>query len=550
MVDLALGPAPLTGAPARLWRAPAIIGAAFAAFAVWYFWSWALSAGEAGWIAALFVVPPLLVGGLIAGLIRLAVAGLGHDALRDLRTVLYGARRARRPAFARLFDALLAALFGAQLISVRSLATGLAIAAAAFLASLTLWALVVPGDAFTLLVESGPASRLGADPRASTLRWFAWLFLAGAPATLVAFLGVRLAARSTRRWFGLPLLFTLGIVLPLAVAVFLLGASHAWFQGVPSLVWIIHTGLLDVLRPTVWTFREPAAAAIYLIFLPSALFVALAYGLPTVRLLAHGAGPSAALARQHPVRAAMFVLLAMCFVINTALVMARAEATAFPGDSVDGTGTHYLAEQDRLFAQAQTLMFGDRERTTLYRLTPGAVRVTIAGDQDVYGQHRDAVADNLATFSRLTGRGFTLDPLTNAAHTLTIAFVPTARISTWGWRSGPALQAALARRALCRTLPRQGRIYIGSDLPGDMIRHCIAHELAHYVGLFGHACLARPSVLCGQDEPGGLTEADTRIIAALYGPSLANGMPRDLALKVISQRLETTNDLDNNSPGY
>lgn len=86
--------------------------AAVAGFAAWYFWPWQLALDEALWIAALFVIPPLIVWCVIAGLLRIAFAGLDHDALRSLRGVLYGARRSRWPAVVRLYAALLGALLG------------------------------------------------------------------------------------------------------------------------------------------------------------------------------------------------------------------------------------------------------------------------------------------------------------------------------------------------------------------------------------------------------------------------------------------------------
>lgn len=549
MVDLAITPAPLAATPGRLWRAPVAVAAAFTAFAVWYFWSWSLSAGEAAWIAALFVVPPLLVGGLIAGLIRLAVAGLGHDALRDLRTVLYGVRRARWPAFARLFDALLDALFGPRLISIRSIAVGLAIYTLAFVFGLTLWALVVPGDALTLLVEHGLATRHGVDFRSSTVQWLALLFPAGAPAFLAAALGTRIAGRLLHRWTGLAVLLLMGAALPCALLVPGLGLVHASFESEISLPWILAMGLRDVVRPTAWAFREPTTAALYPIFLPSALFLTLAFSLPVVRTLVHGLGPAAVAARRHPLRAALLIVLAVCVLANTGLVMARAGVASTALRTAEPAAPPGMALQERLVAQAATLIF-DGDRATLRRLAPGDVQVTVVGDQAVYREHRDTLAANLATFGRLTGRDMTLGSQPGAVHTLTIAFVPEAQFNTWGWRHGAGLLAGLAKPALCRAFPTRGYIYIGSDLPAPALRRCIAHELAHYVGLRGHACIARPSVLCRLDTVERLTDSDSRAIAALFSPALRQGMTGAQGLEILLRHPAMTQGLGDRTPGY
>ncbi|MEQ8246105.1 MAG: DUF2927 domain-containing protein [Alphaproteobacteria bacterium] len=542
MVDLTLSQAKRTARRGHLWQMPVAVVAVFAALAVWYFWTWSLSAGEAGWIAALFVVPPLLVGGLFAGLIRLAVAGLGHDELRDLRTVLYGVRRARWPAFARLFNAMLDVLFGPRLISIRGTVAGVAIAALAFVVGVTIWVLVVPGEALALLVEHGPASRTGTDIRARTAWWIATLFLAAVPAMLAAIVGVRVAARLLGGWIGLPLVPALGVALPLALLVLLLGAAAALWDGeIAPPSWILGVGLLEFLHPHSWTLRSPVAAALYSVFLPGALLLALAFGIGTVRVLAQGAGPVTFATRRHPLRAALLVVLGICFLANAAIVFARAEAAREHRHDDRRLSPAALAEPSSLLAQAAQLIFVGGA-PTFHRLPPGPVQVKIVGDDWVHRRYRESLAANLADFSRLTGRRFTLEPDARTAQTLTIAFAPLRQINSWGWRRGPGLAAGLRRPGTvrCAALPRLGRIVIGSDLPPAIIRRCIAHELAHYVGLLGHGCFARPSVLCWLDDVETLTESDSRIIAALYSPTLEAGMTRDRTMWILHRMPDMT----------
>ena len=78
-------------------------------------------------------------------------------------------------------------------------------------------------------------------------------------------------------------------------------------------------------------------------------------------------------------------------------------------------------------------------------------------------------------------------------------------------------------------------ILIGTDIPKDQMRHCIAEELVQIRGLPNDACHYRPSLFCESDLVYKLTEADKILLRTLYDSRLRPGMTKAEAMPIARQ---------------